>query len=116
MVGGGFGGFDAPKTLTPVFMSQADLNRDGLISREEFASLARRWFKAWDTNGAGKLDEGQIRAGLDKIRSPVGGGMMLQGPEGKRNGIGLRDGHRVRVRACGYGIRRPAVQRCGRSL
>ena len=85
--GGGFGGFDAPKTLTPVFMSQADLNRDGLISREEFASLARRWFKAWDSNGAGKLDEGQIRAGLDKIRSPVGGGMMLQGPEGKRNGL-----------------------------
>ena len=84
---GGFGGFDAPRTLAPVFMSQGDLNRDGRISREEFANLARRWFKAWDTNGAGKLDEGQVRAGLDQIRNPVGSGMMLQGPEGKRNGL-----------------------------
>jgi spore coat protein CotH len=70
-------------------MSQGDLNRDGRISREEFARLAQNWFKAWDANGTGKLDEAQLRAGLDKIRDPAGGGIstMLLAPEGKRNGI-----------------------------
>lgn len=85
---GGFGGFSASKTLSPAIMSQADLNRDGRISSAEFGTLAQKWFKAWDIKGTGKLDEEQIRAGLDKILSPGGGfGMMLQGPEGKRNGI-----------------------------
>jgi hypothetical protein len=70
-------------------MSQADLNRDGRISSDEFARLAQAWFKAWDTNGAEKLDEVQIRAGLDTIRNPAGGGIatMLLAPDGKRNGI-----------------------------
>jgi len=77
------------RTLAPVFMREADLNRDGKISPEEFAGLATKWFKAWDVNGAGKLDEGQIRAGLDTIRNPAGNGIatMLLAPEGKRNGI-----------------------------
>ncbi len=86
---GGFGGFSSARTLAPVFMSQGDLDRDGRLSREEFARLGSKWFKSWDTEGTGKLDETHIRAGLDKIRSPGGGGfgMMLQGPEGKRNGL-----------------------------
>lgn len=86
--GGGPGGLSPAKMLAPVFMSQGDLNRDSRISREEFATLGQKWFKAWDAQGAGLLDEGHIRAGLDKFRSPGGGfGMMLQGAEGKRNGI-----------------------------
>jgi len=86
---GGFGGSSSARTLAPVFMSQGDLDRDGRLSREEFARLGSKWFKSWDTEGTGKLDETHIRAGLDKIRSPGGGGfgMMLQGQEGKRNGI-----------------------------
>ena len=87
---GGGRGANGDRTLAPVFMSQGDLNRDGRISRQEFARLAENWFKTWDANGAGKLDESQIRAGLDKIRNPAGGGIatMLLAPEGKRNGIG----------------------------
>lgn len=75
--------------LAPVFMTQGDLNRDGRLSRDEFGRLAQKWFHAWDTNGAGKLEERQIRAGLDQIRNPAGGGIagMLLGPEGGRNGI-----------------------------
>jgi len=86
---GGFGGVSSARTLAPVFMSQGDVDRDGRLSREEFARLGNKWFKSWDTEGAGKFDETHIRAGLDKICSPGGGGfgMMLQGPEGKRNGI-----------------------------
>jgi hypothetical protein len=70
-------------------MSQGDLDRDGRISREEFTGLAQTWFRSWDANGTGNLDEGQIRAGLDNIRNPSVGGlaMMLLAPEGKRNGI-----------------------------
>jgi len=83
------GGGNGDRTLAPVLMSQGDLNRDGRISRAEFPKLTQKWFKAWDVNGTGHLDEGQIRAGLDTIRNPAGGGMstMLLAPEGKRNGI-----------------------------
>ncbi len=70
-------------------MSLADKNRDGQISSVEFSQLAQTWFKAWDTNGAGKLNEVQIRAGLEKIHNPAPGGIaaMLLAPDGKRNGI-----------------------------
>ena len=79
------------RTLAPALMSQADSNRDGRISREEFTELAGRWFKAWDSQGAGKLAEGQIRAALDTIRNPAGGGIstMLLAEDGKRNGIAV---------------------------
>ncbi len=74
--------------LTPTFMSQGDVNRDGWLSRPEMENLAQKWFQTWDVEKKGKLDEGQIRAGLDRIRTPGGGiGMMLQGQEGKRNGL-----------------------------
>ena len=70
-------------------MSQGDLNRDGQISRDELSKLAEKWFQAWDTNRSWRIDAEQIRAGLDKIRNPAGGGMssMLLAPEGKRNGL-----------------------------
>ncbi len=86
---GGFGGFSGDRTLAPVIMSRGDLNRDGRIAREEFRSLAQTWFKAWDAGQTGKLDAEQIRAGLNQIRNPAGGGManLLLSPDGKRNGV-----------------------------
>lgn len=90
---GGFpgagGGGNGDRTLAPALMSQGDLDRDGRISRAEFAKMAAQWFEAWDSNRTGKLDGDQIRAGLGGIRNPAGGGMsgMLLAPEGKRNGI-----------------------------
>jgi hypothetical protein len=88
---GGGGGGNGDRTLAPVFLSQGDLNRDGRISPEEFTALAEKWFKAWDSNGTGRLDEDLIRAGLGAIRNPAGGGIatMLLAPDGKRNGIGF---------------------------
>jgi len=65
-------GVQRARTLAPVLLSQGDLNRDGRISPEEFTALAEKWFKAWDSKGTGKLDEGLIRAGLDAIRNPAG--------------------------------------------
>jgi spore coat protein H len=88
--------------LAPTFLSQGDLNHDGRLSKEEFAGLAEKWFAAWDTNKTGRLDLGKIRAGLNATLAPPGGpgrpggpggpggrgpGLMLQGPEGKRNGL-----------------------------
>ena len=82
-------------------MRQGDLNHDSRLSREEFVTLAGKWFTAWDTNKTGKLDIGKIRAGLNATLGQPGGGqgpgpggpgnrgpgMMLQGSEGKRNGL-----------------------------
>lgn len=87
--------------LAPTFLSEGDSNHDRQLSQAEFAALARKWFTAWDTNQTGKLDAGKIRAGLDKTMMPPpnaggpgrgmgmdpGGGMNLQGPKGKRNGL-----------------------------
>lgn len=86
---GGAGGAREDRALSPVLMSEGDLNRDGRISGNEFAALAQKWFKAWNTNSSANLHETQIRAGLDGIRNPAGGGIsgMLLASEGKRNGI-----------------------------
>ncbi|HWQ91429.1 MAG TPA: CotH kinase family protein, partial [Clostridia bacterium] len=84
------GGANGDRNLAPVFMSHSDIDRDGRISRKEFIRLAEKWFQSWDTNRSDKLDGDQIRAGLEKIRNPAGGGIatMLLAQEGKRNGIG----------------------------
>lgn len=85
--------------LSPTFVSQGDLDKNGQLSAQEFDQLAVKWFSAWDTNQTGKLDADQIRAGLNSAGGPPSGpggaqpgrprrgGMMLQGPEGKRNGL-----------------------------
>ena len=87
--------------IAPAFLSQADLNHDGQLSKDEFTALARKWFANWDTNKANKLDEAKIREGLNAslggprmFGGPPGGGpggwgpgMNLQGAEGKRNGV-----------------------------
>ena len=39
---GAGGSANGDRTLAPVFMSQGDLNRDGRISREEFAGVGRK--------------------------------------------------------------------------
>ncbi len=94
---GGPGGFGPSMFLAPAFLSQADSNHDGKLSKEEFLALAKKWFAAWDTNKTGTLDAGKMRAGLNSAFAPPGdrgrpgvgrpGGLMLQGPEGKRNGL-----------------------------
>lgn len=87
--GGRPGGDTGVRSLTPAIMSLADADRDGRVSPGEFGKMTEGWFLAWDTNSSGKLSEAQVRAGLDAVRNPAGGGMagMLLAPEGKRNGI-----------------------------
>ncbi len=51
--------------LSPLFLGQGDTNHDGRLSRDEFAGLAEKWWKSWDSGGPGKLDTDRIRAGLN---------------------------------------------------
>ncbi len=83
------GGALEDRALAPAMMSLGDFNRDGRISAKEFVGLAETWFNAWDSQGTGRLDEGQIRTGLGAVRNPAGAGIanLLLSPEGKRNGV-----------------------------
>ena len=99
---GGPGGgeeFGPAMFLAPAFLKQGDLDHDGKFSAAEFAALGEKWFTTWDKSKSGKLDTAQIRSGLNSVAEPPnsgppgggpgrrGGGMMLQGAEGKRNGL-----------------------------
>jgi len=88
----GGGGFGPGNFLAPVFMT-GDADKDGKLSRDEFRSMGESWFAQWDKNKAGRVNADQLRAGLDATLGmpggPGGGGGrgMLQGAEGKRNGL-----------------------------
>jgi hypothetical protein len=86
--------------LAPVFMNNADTDKDNRISRPEFQNLADKWFTRWDTDKSGKLSSDKLRDGLSAAfappapgpgaRGPGGGGpgmIRLQGAEGRRNGL-----------------------------
>lgn len=95
--GGRGGGFGPGMFLAPAFLNQGDGNKDGKLSKEEFHALGEKWFTAWDKEKSGKLNNDQIRDGLNASMGPQGGagvgrggrgpGMNLQGAEGKRNGL-----------------------------
>jgi spore coat protein CotH len=97
---GGPGGFGPAMFLAPMFMQQGDQNKDGKLSKDEFAGLGDKWFAASDKEKAGKINVEQLRAGLNTALMPAGPGgpgggpgggrgpgMNLQGAEGKRNGL-----------------------------
>lgn len=95
--GPGPGGFGPAMIVAPSFLKHGDENKDGKLSKEEFERLSEKWFGAWSKTNGGKLGIEQLRAGLNATLDqpafgppgggPGRGGMNLQGPEGKRNGL-----------------------------
>jgi spore coat protein H len=86
--------------VAPIFMEQGDLNHDKRLAFDEISSLADRWFTAWDKNRLGKLDNKQLRDGVNAAmmsKGPPGGfggppgggapGAIFKAADGKRNGI-----------------------------
>ena len=90
---GGPGRFGPSTFLAPTFLKEGDANQDGALSGEEFSGLATKWFATWDPDNAGAVSGDQIRKAIDAaLAAPAGGAggppmLVLQGPEGKRNGL-----------------------------
>jgi spore coat protein H len=60
--------------LVEAFLTAMDLNRDGTVTRQEFADGFARWFERWSSDRTGLLTEEQLRAGIDRELSPFRGG------------------------------------------
>lgn len=95
---GGHGIFGLGTVIAPIFLEHGDTDRDGKLSRAEFANVADKWFATWDTNRSGELNVDKLRAGLNAVLAPANmpgaggqprprGGPPIEGVEGKRNGL-----------------------------
>lgn len=67
-------GFGPGLFLGPLFMAELDGDKDGSLTRTEFAAGLRRWFSEWDKDQAGRLGEGPLRAGLNTALNPFRNG------------------------------------------
>ncbi|HVY71336.1 MAG TPA: CotH kinase family protein [Verrucomicrobiae bacterium] len=85
--GGPPGGFGPGMFLSPGFLRVLDKDKDGFVSQSEFTEGFAAWFKGWDTDHSGSLDEAKIRAGMNKDLAMPGGPGGVGGPGGPpRNG------------------------------
>jgi spore coat protein CotH len=89
---GGDGGRGPADLLAAAMVKRGDRNRDGVLNRDEFDSLAGRWFTQWDNTRAGTLDVETLRAGLKATLDPEGVfeskfPVFLRGSGGRRNGL-----------------------------
>ncbi len=86
--GPGFGGpgFGPGQFIAQAFLREADTDKNGTVSLDEFRSLAGHWFKAWDTSRKGYLELSAVSKGLQSIfeQSPGPDGNMppMDGPPG----------------------------------
>jgi spore coat protein H len=90
------GGFGPAMLLAPGFLKHGDADANGAFSADEFRALGEKWFGEWDKAMDGELTSEELRNGLNAaIPMPTGpprgggrpGASMLQGAEGKRNGL-----------------------------
>ncbi len=63
-------------------MTALDSDKDGALSRDEFAQGFAKWFDAWNTDKSGALTDEQLRAGLNKDLPLAPGGPGLGPPGG----------------------------------
>ena len=83
---GGPGGFGPGMFIAGSMVSQADTNRDQLVSAQEFVALADAWFDKLDSDRSGKVSQQQFVTRFGEIlasdRAPGPGG------GGERGGVG----------------------------
>ena len=84
--GPGFGGpgFGPGPLLGDAFLREADTDKHGKVSLQEFKTLAGRWFAAWDVKKKGRLELEEFSQGLQSVLGPPPGmdGAMPMGPPG----------------------------------
>jgi spore coat protein CotH len=68
-------GFGPGVFLGPPLTAELDEDQDGQVTREEFEQGFQRWFREWDTDETGVLNEQQLRAGLNEMLVPQRGEM-----------------------------------------
>jgi Ca2+-binding EF-hand superfamily protein len=73
---GGFGQpgeFGPGQFLAQAFLREADADKNGTASRDEFKALAERWFKSWDADHNGYLELEEVSKGLQSLVGPSPG-------------------------------------------
>lgn len=84
-VAGGIGGAVANGLATQL-LAQGDTDKDGTLTRTEFASAAETWFTKLDTTKSGKINQADFDTGIIGLLTPAGGrggeaAPVLQWPE-----------------------------------
>jgi len=81
---GGRGGFGPAMFLGLGLFTATDANKDGSLTRAEWADCFAKWFTDWDMGKSGELDEASVRNGLNaSLPRPNFGG-----PGGGPGGMG----------------------------
>ncbi|HEX8916764.1 MAG TPA: PQQ-binding-like beta-propeller repeat protein [Humisphaera sp.] len=60
-------GFTPGNLAGPGIFDAADADKDGTLTRAELSAAAEKWFPLWDTDKNGRLDENEIREGLNAV-------------------------------------------------
>jgi hypothetical protein len=91
--GPGFGGpgFGPGRFIGQAFLREADADKNGKVSPDEFHSLAERWFKAWDTGRKDYLEMGAVSQGLQSLMGQMPGPDGNMPPMGDSPGFGPED-------------------------
>lgn len=54
-------------------MTALDENKDGDLTRTEVSRSFKGWFKSWDTDSKGVLDQEKLQSGLNRALGGPGG-------------------------------------------
>jgi hypothetical protein len=67
---GGPGGFGPGQFMAQAFFREADADKNGAASLDEFKTLAERWFKSWDADHNNNLSLDEVSKGLQSLVWP----------------------------------------------